>query len=307
MYQCLKYRPKQPSGLLKTARQTISLSKKCARCYQSFSRFDCQVSTKVTLSMNKLTTSQEQNAPTVDDRKGVQSVDRAFDLLRVFEESEQPLGVKDISEATGMTPSQVHHYLVSLTRSGAIAQRPDGRYELGVFTLQLGLAALRRLEPVERAVQAARALRDETGEATFIALWGSHGATIIRYFEGFQPVTVEIRAGLTMPLIGSATGHVFLTWLTDQTTAEFLSSDAGADAQAIKEATKAAGLGHVHGDLLPRISALSAPVFDRDGRLAFSMTTLGWIDAFDDSLDGTLAHRLRAASSDLSTALGYAP
>ncbi|MEP5731401.1 MAG: IclR family transcriptional regulator [Sulfitobacter sp.] len=254
--------------------------------------------------MNGLTISQVQDTPKVDDRKGVQSVDRAFDLLRVFEQSEQPLGVKDISEVTGMTPSQVHHYLVSLTRSGAIAQRPDGRYELGVFTLQLGLAALKRLEPVERAVQAARAFRDATGEATFIALWGSHGATIIRYFEGFQPVTVEIRAGLTMPLIGSATGHVFLTWLSEQATAKFVSNDA--DAEAIKSATKAAGLGHVHGDLLPRISALSAPVFDRDGRLAFSMTTLGWIDAFDDSLDGTLAHRLRAASSDLSTALGYA-
>lgn len=255
--------------------------------------------------MNKLTTSHVQGTPKVDDRKGVQSVDRAFDLLRVFEQSEQPLGVKDISEGSKMTPSQAHHYLVSLTRSGVIAQRPDGRYELGVFTLQLGLAALKRLEPVERAVQAARAFRDETGEATFIALWGSHGATIIRYFEGFQPVTVEVRAGLTMPLIGSATGHVFLTWLSEQATAGFVSNDA--DTDAIKSATKAAGLGHVHGDLLPRISALSAPVFDRDGRLAFSMTTLGWIDAFDDSLDGTLAHRLRAASSELSTALGYAP
>lgn len=241
----------------------------------------------------------------MDDRKGVQSVDRAFEMLRVFEQSEQSLGVKDISEATGMTPSQVHHYLVSLTRSGAIAQRPDGRYELGVMTLQLGLAALKRLEPVERAVQAARSFRDQTGEATFIALWGSHGATIIRYFEGFQPVTVEIRAGLTMPLIGSATGHVFLTWLSEQATAEFIAEDANAN--TIKAATKAAGLGHVHGDLLPRISALSAPIFDRDGRLAFSMTTLGWIDAFDDSLEGALAQHLRSAGSALSRALGYAP
>ena len=108
-----------------------------------------------------------------------------------------------------------------------------------------------------------------------------------------------------MPLIGSATGHVFLTWLSEQATAGFSTNEA--DAEAIKTATKAAGLGHVHGDLLPRISALSAPVFDRDGRLAFSMTTLGWIDAFDDSLDGTLAQRLRTASGNLSTALGYAP
>lgn len=257
--------------------------------------------------MKKPITATLDGTTSLDDRKGVQSVDRAFDILRVFEQSEQPLGVKDIAEATGMTPSQVHHYLVSLTRSGAIAQRPDGRYELGVFTLQLGLSALKRLEPVERAVQAARAFRDNTGQATFIALWGSHGATIIRYFEGFQPVTVEIRAGLTMPLVGSATGHVFLTWLSEQATAGFFPHDADLDVAAIKSATQTAGLGHVHGDLLPRISALSAPVFDRDGRLAFSMTTLGWVETFDDRLNGALATQLKNASRDLSTALGYAP
>lgn len=194
---------------------------------------------------------------------------------------------------------------MSLTRSGAIAQRPDGRYELGVFTLQLGLSALKRLEPVERAVQAARAFRDATGEATFIALWGSHGATIIRYFEGFKPVTVEIRAGLTMPLVGSATGHVFLTWMNEQATAKFLPQGSDTDISDIKAATRDAGLGHVHGTLLPRISSLSAPVFDRDGRLAFSMTTLGWIDAFDDALDGSVANQLRDASKSLSRALGY--
>ncbi|MEP5762022.1 MAG: IclR family transcriptional regulator [Litoreibacter sp.] len=255
--------------------------------------------------MKKPTLSSPDANTLIDDRKGVQSVDRAFEILRAFEQSELPHGVKDIATTTGMTPSQVHHYLVSLTRSGAIAQRPDGQYELGVFTLQLGLSALKRLEPVERAVQAARAFRDATGEATFIALWGSHGATIIRYFEGFQPVTVEIRAGLTMPLVGSATGHVFLTWMSEQATGDFIPQ--GVNTDDIKAVTRAAGLGHVHGTLLPRISSLSAPVFDRDGRLAFSMTTLGWIDVFDDNLGGALANQLKDASKTLSRALGHAP
>ena len=238
-----------------------------------------------------------------DNRKGVQSVDRAFEILNAFEQSNHPLGIKDIAQLTGMTPSQVHHYLVSLTRAEAIRQRPEGTYELGVFTLQLGLCALRRLEPVECAVQAARAFRDAHGEATFIALWGSHGATIIRYFEGFQPLTVEIRAGLTMPLLTSATGHVFLTWLSESTSAGLIPQSS--DLEAIKTKTLTHGIGHVHGELLPRISALSVPAFDSDGRLAFSITTLGWIDAFDDTIDGALANKLREAGKNLSTVLGY--
>lgn len=242
-----------------------------------------------------------------DNRKGVQSVDRAFEILKAFEQSERPLGVKDIARITGMAPSQVHHYLVSLTRVESIRQRPEGTYELGTFTLQLGLSALRRLEPVECAVQAARAFRDAHGGATFIALWGSHGATIIRYFEGFQPLTVEIRAGLTMPLLNSATGHVFLTWLNESVTSALIPQHDDLDLERIRAETHAAGLGHVHGALLPRISALSAPVFDADGHLAFSITTLGWIESFDDSLEGPLANKLREASLALSSTLGHSP
>ncbi len=240
-----------------------------------------------------------------DNRKGVQSVDRAFEILNAFELSERPLGIKDVVRITGMTPSQVHHYLVSLTRVKAIRQRPEGTYELGAFTLQLGLCALRRLEPVECAVQTARSFRDAHGEATFIALWGSHGATIIRYFEGFQPLTVEIRAGLTMPLLSSATGHVFLTWLNESITSGLIPQTNDVDLDTIKEKTLLHGIGHVHGALLPRISALSVPAFDSDGRLAFSITTLGWIDAFDDSIDGALANNLRATGKKLSAILGH--
>ena len=242
-----------------------------------------------------------------DNRKGVQSVDRAFEILRAFEQSERPLGVKDIAQVTGMASPQVHHYLVSLSRSESIRQRPDGTYELGAFTLQLGLSALRRLEPVECAVQAARAFRDTHGTATFIALWGSHGATIIRYFEGFQPLTVEIRAGLVMPLLSSATGHVFLSWLNDSVTSTLIPQHNELDVEEIRGNTIAAGLGCVRGALLPRISALSAPVFDADGHLAFSLTTLGWIEVFDESLDGELANHLREAARDLSSTLGYSP
>lgn len=256
--------------------------------------------------MKKQVETQADSLSPTDNRKGVQSVDRAFEVLRAFEQSERPLGVKDIASLAGMTASQAHHYLVSMTRAGAIAQRPDGLYELGVFTLQLGLAALRRLDPVECTVQAARALRDATGEATFVALWGSHGATIIRYFEGFKPVTVETRAGTVLPLLGTATGRVFLTWLNEGLTADLLPDTGDYDVEQIKTQTRESGLGHIHGDLLPRIAALSAPVFDRDGDLAFSLSTLGWIGDFDDSLDGPLARKLRSAGREVSAALGYA-
>ena len=251
-----------------------------------------------------------ENEPGADRRKGVQSVDHAFSILRVMEAAERPLAVREIAERLAMPASKVHHYLVSLVRSGALRQTANGAYDLGNFALHLGLSALRRLDPVERGNAAAESLRNETGEAVFVAVWGSHGPTIIRYFEGFLPVTVEIRAGLVLPLLSSATGRVFLTWGHDSQIGPVLAREQQLpdyDAQKIRRDTESAGLGRVEGDLLPRIASISAPVFDRDGRLAFAITALGWLEDFDTRPDGAIARTLIAAAGRLSGELGYSP
>lgn len=250
----------------------------------------------------------ELQMPPSDTRKGVQSVDLAFSILTAMEASHGPLALKELAERLGMAAPKVHHYLVSLVRSGVLRQTPGGTYDLGPFALQLGLSALKRLDPVERGTEQARALRNEIGEAVFVAVWGSHGPTIIRYFEGFQTVTVEARAGLVLPLATSATGHVFLTWghatlLEPVLEVEALPPDLSLG--QIKKETRAAGLGGVEGALLPRIASLSAPVFDQDGRLALALTCLGWIGEFDMSMEGKMAKALKRHACDLSSALGF--
>lgn len=78
-----------------------------------------------------------------DDRKGIQSVEYAFRILQVMQAAAGPLAIKDISAALGEQPSKIHHYLVSLSRAGVVAQRQvSERYVLGDVALQLGLAAL---------------------------------------------------------------------------------------------------------------------------------------------------------------------
>ena len=240
-----------------------------------------------------------------DTRKGVQSVDHAFAILGVFEQAQGALAVKDVADHLGLTPSKVHHYLVSLVRSGALRQNSSGTYDLGAFALQLGLSAMRKLEPIELGAVAARNLRDQTGEAVFMSVWGSYGPTILRYYEGFQPVTVEARAGLVLPVLTSATGHVFATWGVKTLVEPVLENEGTARSlDQIMQRTKEAGLGSVDGDLLPRVASLSAPVFDQEGRLSLALTALGWSGELDISLSGPLAKQLLLQSQNLSRQLG---
>ncbi|MEM7303675.1 MAG: IclR family transcriptional regulator [Pseudomonadota bacterium] len=242
-----------------------------------------------------------------DARKGVQSVEHGFKILQAMEKIGAPVTVTALSDACGMPPSRVHHYLVSLMRANVVQQNPDGRYDLGTFALHLGLSAIRRLDFIELGTRAAQRLRDESGQATFIAVWGSHGATIVRYFDGAKPVTVEIRAGLVMPLLTSATGQAFLTWGAPGLTSELAQHAEGAsqdEIKKIKRLTEANGLAAVEGTLLPRISALSAPVFDRDNKMILALSTLGWVDDFDTNPEGETAIALKRAAQSLSRDLG---
>jgi len=238
-----------------------------------------------------------------DTRKGVQSVENAFSLLQVFTRANGALAIKTIAELSGMPGSKVHHYLVSLVRMGVT----DGRYDLAAVALQMGLTALKRLEPVELAMAAARHLRDETGEATFVSVWGSYGPTIIRYFEGTQPVTVEVKAGNVLPLTSSATGRVYLAWGIEALIEPILTHERidQSTTQNIRRETLSTGFGRVDGELLPRIASLAAPVFDQDGRLTLVMTQLGWSGDFNNNVDGDVADALMRTTEQLSRDLGY--
>lgn len=256
--------------------------------------------------------------PATDARqRGVASVELAGRILAVVEQAPGALALGEVARHASLSTSRTHHYLVSLAKLGLVRRdRQTGRYALGDYALQLGLAALERVDAGRESVPVLDAFRDETGETVFFSLWGSHGPTIVTWSEGRRPVTVQVRAGLVMSLLLSATGHVFLTWMPEETLRPILDREIAANKPtsrkalakrltALRETTRAQGLAAIHGTLLPHIAALSAPVFAHDGRLAGVVSTLGWIDAFDATPDGGLARTLKRHTAYFSSTLGY--
>ena len=239
--------------------------------------------------------------------KGVQSVDIALSVVRAIEEADGPLALSEIAARSGLQPSKAHHHLVSLKRTGLVKQMASGRYDLGEYALQLGLSALNRLDALELAAEALADFREATGEACFLSVWGNRGPTIIRYLEGSRPVTVEARAGMVLPVLTSATGHVFLGWLAPDIVLPIAAAEGSGSPDAIETIrmrTRAAGLGRAEGDLLPRIAAVSVPVLGHEGQLVCSLTSLGWRGEFDLDAGSPTVRAIRDAAGKLSAQLG---
>ena len=161
------------------------------------------------------------------ERRGIQSIEVGGALLQALVRHGAPMMLKDLARAAGMPPAKAHPYLVSFGKLGLIEQDPlTGRYGLGPFSLQMGLTALHGLDPLRAATIEAARLADEIELNVAIAVWGNHGPTIVRIEESSKQIHVNMRPGTVMtPLLLSATGRVFATFLPARITQPILEKE----------------------------------------------------------------------------------
>jgi DNA-binding IclR family transcriptional regulator len=95
-------------------------------------------------------------------------------------------------------------------------------YDLGPASRDLGLEALRRVDPARIAAAYSVDLRNETGHTAEVAVWSSAGPILIAWDPGAHELPVLVRVGSTLPLLDSAVGSVFLAYLPESMTSEAL-------------------------------------------------------------------------------------
>ncbi len=268
---------------------------------------------------SKALSATKRAVPAPKSQAGIQSVEVGFALLDVLCQANSSMMLRDLAQAAGMSPAKAHRYLVSYQRLGLVQQ--DGsstRYDLGPAALKLGLATLSRLDAVALARSRMDALMEEIGHTVAIAVWGNHGPVIVHWQEPARAVTVNLRLGDVMPLLGSATGRCFAAFAPSALVQPLLklevaqlgkSERAGMprnaqEAQNTMEETREQGLGRVIDTLLPGISGMAAPVWDAGERICLSLVSLGSSASFDADYKGSTANALRGLSAQLSAELG---
>jgi DNA-binding IclR family transcriptional regulator len=253
------------------------------------------------------------------DSRGIQSIEVGGELLRALARSGEPMMLRDLAREAGMAPAKAHPYLVSFSRIGLIEQdETTGRYEIGRLALELGLISLRRLSAVRIATPKIAALADSIDHAVSLAVWGTHGPTVVRLEEPSHPVHIAMRAGSTMAMLETATGRAFAAFLPPKTLKAALDDGLdrlgiGYNPKRLKNAEVAElldevrrhGLARAIGDPLPGVNAFAAPVFDHSGRVVLVITAMGPAGTFDARWDSAIAAALRDVASDVSKRLGY--
>lgn len=223
-------------------------------------------------------------------RGGIQSVDLALMLLKVMAEFHGPASLSEISQRAKMPASKAHRYLASFVAADFVHQTErSGRYELSKAVIEIGLAAVGRLDFVERAADLLPSLVEETGASAFVTVWGGHGPTTVRWQRVDSFVTASIGLGYTFPLLTSATGRVFLAFSPRRLIAAQLKSEMSeARKRSLRyrdlgplnqktldqliERVRSAGCATTEGTFVPGLNGLAAPILNWQGEIEASIT-----------------------------------
>jgi len=155
--------------------------------------------------------------------KGIQSVDIAYRVLHALERSARPILLKDVAADVDMSPSKTRMYMVSLLRTGLVAQNEAGAYTLGPAALNLGLAAFNQVDLIDTSRTVMAALTRETQGPTMLSMWTGTSIMIIARGDSLDGLPIDFRIGGTASLANTATGRVFLAYLpTDATESPLL-------------------------------------------------------------------------------------
>ncbi|MEU2676714.1 IclR family transcriptional regulator [Streptomyces sp. NPDC007107] len=249
-------------------------------------------------------------------RQGIQSVELAMTVLQALEEGRGPMSLTQVSAASGMQPSKVHRYLVSLARVGLVARSPSsGRYDMGPAMRRLGVESLRRMDEVALVSEHLPGLRDSTSHAVNLSVWGDHGPVVVRWEYGAHALPITVRVGATMPLLTSAMGGAFLAYLPEQLTTpvlceqlevERLDASSRERVDGIKAGVLREGVANTVGGVIPGITSVAAPVFTAGESFPLVVTLVMPARGVTEQDVARLSAELLDSTRAMSEVLGHA-
>ncbi len=248
-------------------------------------------------------------------RQGIGSLEIGLRILDTLAEAAKPLTLKNLSDRLGLSPSRLHKYMVSLARTGYIAQDNGYGYVLGKSCLTLGVAALSRIDPIQSAFNAIEQLNRETDKTVSITVWNGHAPLVIKWLDASQPVAVNVRLGMELSPFYSVSGRLFLASLPDLRRDQIL-DDFYANPPALPryagqtldreaftahlEQVRADNLCSFYGDFLPDINVVGSAIKDINGNISSVISLMGLNGDTDVRPGSPLADRVLACAQQVT-------
>nr|WP_067291076.1 helix-turn-helix domain-containing protein [Marinobacterium profundum] len=254
---------------------------------------------------------------TETSRQGIGSLEIGLRVLNEIAQSPKALSLKELSLRLDLSSSRLHKYLISLSRMQYIVQVQNARYTLASASLNLGMAALKRIDPMPITFDAAARLHLATDRTVSVAIWNGTMPLIVNWLDSSQVLAVNVRLGTELSPFFSAAGRLFLAYLPEERQRQIIDDFYQAPSalprfrgkqlnkdefSALIRSTRENRLACFYGDFLPDINVISSPVFNIGGQIQAVISLMG-MASDTDVRPGQRYERLLSATTRGTTKL----
>lgn len=250
------------------------------------------------------------------EKGSVRSLGKALELLELLNRSRVPMTLQALSQASGCPKSTIHSLLATLRSYGCIRQESDGRYYLGTKLFEWGCGVSAVWEITRCARPHLERLAQQTQYTALLSCVEGSDIVVIDQRVSGTGIQVASEIGGRTPLHATSQGKLLLSQLPDATV-RYLMNGQGMDpftphtivdlATLTEELERIRQWGYAieNGEYKIGLRSVSAPVFDREGQMRYTLTVVGLFrhvtsGEFEEAVD-----MVCAAAGSLSRELGY--
>ena len=148
---------------------------------------------------------------------GVQSVDRALQIIETLAEDDEGYRLSDLAVRTGLSTSTAHRLLTTLEKRRFVQfDRSESKWHVGAQSFAVGATFTRRRNFVAQAIPYLRKLRDLTRETANLAVVDDESIIVLTRVESREIMRSLTKVGGRVAMVASGVGKAVLATYADE-------------------------------------------------------------------------------------------
>lgn len=248
--------------------------------------------------------------------QGTEAAARVADVLLLFTDGPDFLGVSAIARSLDLSKAVVHRILQTLVDRQLLVSDPASRgYQLGPAAAALGARALRESQLRTVAMPVLRELQLATGETTTISARVPGGRVYLDQVECTREIKMTVEVGRRFPLHAGSSSTCILAFLPPAEQDAVLAGDLPSltsrtvtDTEVLRRRLadiRRLGFAGSDGERQEGAGSVAAPVFGFDGTVLGAISVCGPAARVDAAARDRFVPLLREAADAISRALGW--
>ncbi len=153
----------------------------------------------------------------------MKTIQKALDILELFLDRDEEIGLAEIASLTGLNVSTAHRIVATLMKRGYLNQRQKRqKYSLSTKLLQFSNVLSKRMKIRDLAFPILDGLNKMVSESVNIAILDQNEAVYIEHIESNQNLRMFTQVGNRVPLHSTGVGKVFLAHMNGEQLEDFL-------------------------------------------------------------------------------------